>query len=212
MPFDFFTLADQLQFIVMNAEDELRLEQAVYGLDTKDEKQLQELLYNGLQQFYAVAREVHYPSTVGRKMTHRMRCDLVLVEKGAEIKLDTTEPTLFDNPDAVPPTAGVWLEVKVAYQFREGGKRHQGYGSQWRDAVVEDIRKMSAEPGIMDAGLVLIVFTENDQILAADLQHFEDVLVRKEVLAGFRQVRSVRISDRIGHCFCSIAIWPTIQR
>ena len=212
MPFDFFTLADHLNQILTQSEADLRLEQAVYGLDSKDEKDLQSLLSAGLKQFYSVAREVHYPSSVGNKRTHRLRCDLVLLEKGIEIKLDSHEPTLFDNPNAQPPTHGVWLEVKVARQFCEGGVRHLGYGSQWRDAVVEDIRKMSTEPKIKDAGLVLIVFTENDQVLGDDLQHFEDVLVRKEVLAGFRQVRSVKILDRIGHHFCSIAIWPTIQR
>ena len=36
--------------------------------------------------------------------------------------------------------------------------------------------------------------------------------MQKEVLAGFRQVRSVPILDRIGHKLCSMALWPTIQR
>ena len=39
MPFDFFTLADHLQQVITNAEADLRLEQAVYGLDSKDEKE-----------------------------------------------------------------------------------------------------------------------------------------------------------------------------
>jgi hypothetical protein len=32
------------------------------------------------------------------------------------------------------------------------------------------------------------------------------------VLAGFRQVRSVAILDRMGHRVCTVAVWPTIQR
>ena len=38
------------------------------------------------------------------------------------------------------------------------------------------------------------------------------ILARKEVLAGFRQVRTVPIWDRIGHSVCTVALWPTIQR
>lgn len=212
MPFDFFTLANQLSQIIAAAEGDLRLEQAVYGLDTRDEKQLQELLADGLRAFYEVAREVHYPSTVGRKLSHRQRCDLAITPRGRPLKLDSTLPSLFDAPDLCTPKEALWLEVKVAYQFREGGVRHGGYGSQWRDAVVEDLRKMESDALIREAGLALVVFTESEGILAKDIELFETILMQKEVLAGFRQVRSTPILDRIGHRFCTIALWPTIQR
>jgi hypothetical protein len=110
------------------------------------------------------------------------------------------------------PDEALWLEVKVAYQFREGGVRHGGYGAQWRTRVVEDLQKMEADPLIKSAGLVLIVFNESQQILDKDLELFENVLAMKEVLAGFRHVRSVPILDRIGHRLCSVALWPTVQR
>src|SRR5439155_20218649 len=103
-------------------------------------------------------------------------------------------------------------EVTVAYRCREGGRRNGGYGAQWRQAVVEDLRKMEADALIREAGLVLIVFNESADILQKDLQLFEDVLARKEVLAGFRQVRSVPITERIGHRLCTAAVWPTLQR
>jgi hypothetical protein len=126
--------------------------------------------------------------------------------------LDSSPPTLFDAPDLCGPDEGLWLEVKVAYQFREGGVRHTGYGAQWRTNVVADLRKMEAEPLVREAGLVLVVFNESQQILEKDLDLFESVLARKEVLAGFRQVRSVAVLDRIGHRVCTAAVWPTIQR
>jgi hypothetical protein len=59
---------------------------------------------------------------------------------------------------------------------------------------------------------VLVVFNESQAILDKDLEVFEDVLARKEVLAGFRQVRSVPIIERIGHRLCTVAVWPTLQR
>lgn len=212
LKWDFSTLADHLGQVVVRAEADLRLEQAVYGLDAKDELTLHALLADGLRAFYDVAREVHYPSTAGRKLTHRQRCDLVLSPKGRPLRLDSAAPTLFDPADQCDPTDALWLEVKVAYQFREGGTRHGGYGAQWRTGVVEDLRKMDADEKIHEAGLVLIVFNESDDILAKDLQLFEDVLAQKEVLAGFRHVRSTPILERMGHRLCTAAVWPTIQR
>jgi len=119
---------------------------------------------------------------------------------------------LFDPPDQTPPQDALWLEMKIAYQFREGGLRHSGYGQQWRSAVVEDLRKMEAEELIRHAGLVLVVFNESQAVLEKDLELFENVLALKEVLAGFRKVKTVEILDRIGHRLCTIAVWPTIQR
>jgi len=210
--YDLSTVADRLGEAIALAERELQLEQAVYGLDARDELALQELLASHLAQHYEVAREVHYPSSAGAKRTHRMRCDLVLSAKGCPLKLDFAPATLFDNKQECPPSEALWLEVKAAYQFREGGIRHGGYGAQWRSAVVEDLRKMEAEPLIREAALVLVVFNESADILEKDLDLFETVLAQKEVLAGFRQVRSIPVLERIGHRLCTVALWPTIQR
>jgi hypothetical protein len=209
---DFSTLADQLGAVIEGAEAELRLEQAVYGLDAKDEVTIQSMLAEGLKRQYEVCREVHYPSSIGRKLSHRKRCDLVLSAPGRPLRLDSAPPTLFDAPNQSTAAEALWLEVKVAYQFREGGARHGGYGQQWRTKVIDDLRKMESEPLIKEAGLLLIVFNESGAILEKDLELFESMLALKEVLAGFRQVRSVPILDRIGHRLCTAALWPTIQR
>ena len=209
---DFVELIDRLHQLLLSAENELRLEQAVYGLDVRDERELQSLMAQRLAGHYQVAREVHYPSTIGRKLTHRQRCDMVLTPLGRPLRLDSAPPTLFDPANLAAPEEALWLEVKIAYQFREGGIRHGGYGGQWRNAVVDDLRKMEAEPRILEAGLLLVVFNESAVVLEKDLELFENVLARKEVLAGFRQVRSVEILERIGHRLCTVALWPTIQR
>ncbi len=212
MLWDLSTVTDRVGDTLAAAEADLRVEQAVYGLDARDEKQLQATLAAGLGQWYSVAREVHYPSTAGRKLTHRPRCDLVLTPAGRPLRLDSAPPTLFDPLEACPPGEALWVEVKVAYQFREGGGRHGGYGPQWRQAVVADLRKMEADPLIREAALLLLVFNESAAVLDKDLGLFEDLLVRKEVLAGFRRVRGAAIQDRIGHRLCTAAVWPTIQR
>ncbi len=212
LAWDFVQLADRLRDIIQAAENDLRLEQAVYGLDAKDEVAIQSLLAEQLAAHYCVAREVHYPSTATKKISSRMRCDLVLCPLARPLKLESVTPTLFDPAEVTGPELALWLEVKIAYQFGEGGRRHTHYTSQWRNAVVDDLRKMEAEPLIRHAGLLLIVFNESKEVLEKDLELFEDVLARKEVLAGFRQVRSIPILDRLGHHLCTIALWPTIQR
>ena len=205
-------VADRLALALGDAEEALRLEQAVYGLDAKDERQLQALLAEGLSPHYCVSREVHYPSSAANKRTHRQRCDLVITPPGRPLKLDWSPPGLFDPPDPCLPAEALWLEVKCAYQFREGHQRHTGYGQQWRSAIVEDLKKMEAEPLIKKAGLVLIVFNETRDILGKDLELFEEVLIQKEVLAATRIVRSTDIWERNGHRLCTCVLWPTIQR
>ena len=219
LKWDFSTVADGLGEALRAAEAELRLEQAVYGLDVKDERELQGLLAGRLGAWWEVAREVHYPSSAGKKLSHRARCDIVLTPKGRPLEpAKLPEQNLFTLASGeaelryCPPGEALWLEVKIAYQFREGGVRHKAYGAQWRQQVVADLQKMEAEPLIHEAGLVLIVFNESGAILNKDLELFEDVLAMKEVLAGFRHVRSVPIVDRIGHQLCTAAVWPTIQR
>jgi hypothetical protein len=136
----------------------------------------------------------------------------VLTPLGRPLRVDWAPPSLFDPANLCGPEEGLWLEVKVAYQFRAPDIRHNGYGAQWRTNVVADLRKMEAEPLIREAGLILIVFNESTEILEKDLDLFETVLAQKEVLAGFRQVRSVGILDRMGHRVCTAAVWPTLQR
>ncbi len=209
---DLLELADQLRSALSETEAELRLEQSVYGMDSRDERALQQLIAERLARVYDVAREVHYPSSVGKKLTHRQRCDLVLTPLGTPLRLDSKPPGLFDPSNLCAPDEALWLEVKIAYQFRGGGVRHGGYGAQWRSAVIDDLRKMEAESLIHEAALLLVVFNESQVILEKDLELFESVLVKKEVLAGFRQVRTVPILERIGHRLCTVALWPTIQR
>jgi hypothetical protein len=210
--FDLSTIADQLEQILHEREDAVRLEQAVYGMDSLAELAFHQLLADGLRQWHDVAREVHYPSSFGNKLTHRNRCDLVLAPRGWPLHLDSKPPDLFSPARTTPPDEALWLEVKIASQFREGGVRHGGYGSQWRNAVVADLRKMETEPLIHQAALLLVVFNESEAILNKDLDLFETILAQKEVLAGFRQVRSIPIWERIGHRLCTVALWPTIQR
>lgn len=214
-PYDMRELADLLGEAIRRSEHDLRVEQAVYGLDSLSEVQIQELLAAHLRDRYEVAREVPYPSTQSRGeggAGGSLRCDIVLTPPGRPLRCGRQPPGLFDPPDACAPQHALWLEVKAAWQFKEGGVPHGGYGTQWRKAVIGDLRKMEADGHISHAALLLVVFNESAAILEKDLDLFESHLVQQEVLAGFRQVRSVPILDRIGHRVCTVALWPTVQK
>jgi hypothetical protein len=183
-------LVDELIEILAAREAELRLEQAPHGIDREREVALQTLLAAGLGAGHEVAREVHYPSASG-KLSARRRCDLLLDRGAAD--------------------GGLWLELKIAHQFKEGGLRNPRYGHQWGRAIAADLWKMRADLGIVHAALVLVVFTESRAILDKDLAQLEALLAEGELLAGFGTVRSIEITDRIGHTLCSVAAWPLVS-
>ncbi|MEL7237867.1 MAG: hypothetical protein AAGK78_03325 [Planctomycetota bacterium] len=206
-------IADALERALTSAENDLRLEQAVYGLDAMKEVALQQLLADQLQTtgYADVKREVHYPSDLAKKRSGRRRCDFVLTPPGRVLH-EADAVDLFTPDNVCPPEEALWLELKLVHQFAEGGRRHGGYGQQWREATVKDLRKIESEPRVREAALVLLAFTAGDAVIDKDLELFEDVLARKEVLAGFRQVRRIELLERNGHTRATVALWPTIQR
>jgi hypothetical protein len=89
-------LAERMAAVLEAAESALRVEQAAHGLDVWDERALQAELARGLATHYDVTREVHYPSSLGSKLSHRERCDLVL--SGSD--------RIFKGTDCVPSRCG----------------------------------------------------------------------------------------------------------
>lgn len=177
----------------MTEEAALRAEQAVYGLDSWSEVRIHAFLAERVAQHYEVLREAHYPSSAGRKLSHRMRCDLRIV------------PKTYDAPP-------LWLEIKVAYQFGEGNIRNVRYSTQWMHGIARDTRKIETDPLIENAALLFISFDDDQNRVDKHLGHLEMVLAGKDVLLGFRHTRQFMVQNRIGHEVCTIALWPTIQR
>ncbi len=211
---DLSTVADHIVEALSQVEAELRLEQSVHGLDALSEVALHELLTGRLATHYQVAREVCYPSSTGAKRSHRQRCDLVLSSKGQPLLPEGQLGLSFGGDGATtswsPPEEALWLEVKRAHQFREGGLWHRGYGGQFRQGVVKDLRKMAAEASIREGGLLLIAFNESVEVLTKDLLLFESLLEQAELLCGFRQERRIPIQERIGHTLCTAVLWPMV--
>ncbi len=196
IPFPKADLVAALAGALAGFEAALRLEQAVHGLDEWPETRLQLALAEALAAEHSVTREVHYPSATARKRSARGRCDLVLCAR--------------DREPALPEHA-LWLELKVARQRTSGGRVDPRYGEQWRRHLIADLKKLAGDPGIRDAAIALVAFTEDEAQLARDLDGFERLMIRRDVIAGFRQVRTLPIVERIGHRVCGVAVWPTVQ-
>jgi hypothetical protein len=210
--FDPHSIVELVAGGIAEIEAGLCQEQAVYGLDSRDEVSLHGTLESILARHASVAREVHFPASAGRKRTHRRRCDLVLTPSGRPLRRDTVPPTLFDPPDSVGPEQALWLEVKLATQFRAPDVHDPGYASKWRQQVSEDLRKVESDDSIRSAMLMLILFTSDSVAASAGIEQFENDLARAGLLAGFRASKGVNILNRIGHRLCTIALWPTISR
>ncbi len=194
-------LADRFRDALEQKNTAFRQEQAVFGIDSLSERQIQVLVAEHLANEYEVQREVHYPSCASPKLSDRQRCDLRLFPKG----------TYEESDSAVRSRdASLWVEMKVAYQYREGGMRNRQYNAQWRVHIAEDVRKIESDRLICDAVIALVFFTESVEIAQKDLDLFELVLAEKGVLVGFRHVRHMNIPDRIGHRTCTVALWPMI--
>ena len=100
----------------------------MYGLDVRDERALQALLAERLGTFYEAARgslSLDRGQKVDASAAVRCRSNAA----GAAAEAGSRPPTLFDLPGMAAPEEAMWLEVKVAYQFREGGVRHVDTGA-----------------------------------------------------------------------------------
>src|SRR5258706_16364932 len=64
-------IADELALAIGAAEQALTVEQAAHGLDVLDERALQDLLAAALARTHEGGREGHYPSSRGKKLSHR---------------------------------------------------------------------------------------------------------------------------------------------
>lgn len=190
-------LTETLGDILSAHERSLVLAQAPHGLDALDEVAIHALFEAGLATDFAVAREAHYPSSMG-KASARRRCDLVLT---AHAK----------SPPYAAARDPLWLELKVAHQLSPGGRRNPRYGAQWRSAITRDLGKLSCDPHIAHAALGFVVFTDSEATLEHDLALFERLLSTKELLAGTRSQQSFAITDRIGHRLASVLLWPLLQ-
>jgi len=201
----------------------LELEQSVRGIDALDEVRIHQILVQGLEAAgLGVLRERGYPASQGRKLSERQRCDLLLTpQPGMEPEPQLSkakrkaagQPGLFDAP--VPALQRIdarecyWLEVKVVgqYEYVQGVPGpNASWGSSLVRSVVEDVHKLSSEPGIASGGLLLVLFTSEAHVAEHDVvQALHKGLDRGLRVSSIDQ-SSFAIQDRAGNANCTLTL------
>jgi hypothetical protein len=201
-------LADNLKTGLVQEASRLELEQAVYGLDARGELALQRQLAQVLQDAgYGVYREQRYPAyRKCRRESEGERCDLVLTPMGRPLAMPEELPTLFDPIDAVLLAEALWMEVKVVAQFTTRGPNRR-YSSLF-GAVRRDIVKLSKEPGISHAVLLILLFVQEERIADHDLKIWTTQCTDRGHRLGAPELRGVSVGDRLGNAVCKLALYP----
>lgn len=217
MAWDYAHIAELAASGLENEALRLATEQSVRGIDALNEVLLHPLLRAGIASGpYRVLAEERYPPSRSRKRrSEGERCDIVVIDTRDAPDVDhLVDPlaagTLFGSRGAEPEQA-LWVEVKVVHQWMlfDGGIRaNPAYSSLLLREATSDVRKLSKEPGIAAAALLVVMFTDTAQTAEHDLGEWRKrcVLMGLPVSAPF--VKQFAITDRLGNACCSLALAP----
>jgi len=158
---------------------------------------------------FGVYPEQRYPSdrAARRRKSEGKRCDIVLTADSRPLAEPDAEATLFMPDDAVPLEAAYWLEIKTVSQFTTDGP-FPHYAKELLSCVREDIRKLAQDRLIFHAGLLLVLFTENEQVAQHDLAAWEAKCIERGYPVAPPLQRSFAITERLGNALCTAALVP----
>jgi hypothetical protein len=202
-------IADAIEAGLRAKFAQLDLEQAVYGLDALDEIALHPAIAQALTDAgFGVHREQRYPGDrLRRRVSEGERCDFVLTPDGREIAKEEARGTLFDAPDCVALDEAFWLEAKIVSQFTPDGPNHN-YSSQLLSTVRHDITKLAKDPGILQAGLLIVLFVREQRVAEHDLGIWQNRCLERGLPIGAPARRCLPFADRHGNACCAIAVYP----
>lgn len=214
---------------IREAEDRLRQEQAVLGLDALTEVELHPIVQSGLQRTgLVVLREQAYPGAYARRPLprDRERCDLVVLPEGSDRLLDPLvmlreaeerAVTLFSEasqpglePGALPEDA-YWIEVKSVAQvsFVEGVPvGNPSYGSQLVRGPAVDLAKLAREPMVSAGGVLVLLFAEDAAVARHDLGEMVNALLGRDLPIRSPEIEFVEIADRAGNACVGVCLVP----
>lgn len=110
---------------------------------------------------------------------------------------------------SVAPDQAFWLEIKATGQFvyESGVPGPNGtYGSQLMRACRSDLGKLAADPDILHAGLLLILFAADERVATHDVGIIASRLADSGLLACVPEHRTIEVPDRIGNTVCHLAM------
>lgn len=185
------------------------LEQAVYGFDHLDELGLHPLIQQALRSAgHSIWPEQHYPGDWSKpRRSEGKRCDIVITPAADRpLREPLVKGTLFDTPAAVDPEDAYWLEIKTVAQF-EASKPFPRFSTELLSTVTQDIKKLWIDPVICHAGLLLVLFTEDQATADHDLAAWHRRCLEKGYPVAPPAIRSLAITNRIGNGRCTAAVY-----
>lgn len=184
-------------------------EQAVYGFDALAELQLHPLVQQGLRDAgFGVWPEQRYPGHwTKKKKSEGVRCDVVLTPRpDLPLRDPELKGTLFGATEATDAEGAYWLEIKTVAQHETGGPFAR-YGAELLSPVARDVKKIWQDGVIRHGGLLLILFTENQQTADHDLLAWHTRCLDRGYPVSPPAVRGFPITDRIGNRWCAAAVF-----
>lgn len=207
---DLESVADAACRAIERETDRLRAEQATFGVDFRTELEMHPLLRSAFATIgLGAAGELRYPGgATARKRSSGERCDIVLTgSPELEIAVDADAP-LFAHRLAEPEDA-LWIEVKVIAQhvlFDGYSRPNPNYTSEFFQGLIADITKLSGDPRIAHAAILLVLFTQDEQTAQHDIAAWHKRSLEKARPVSVPITRSCPIPDHIGHTLCTIAL------
>ncbi|MEZ6163071.1 MAG: hypothetical protein R3B67_01395 [Phycisphaerales bacterium] len=109
------------------------------------------------------------------------------------------------------PRDAMWIEIKVIPQFRyvdgvpgpNAKYAHELLSGPGTDAV-----KLSADPLIAHAGLLVVLFNEIQEAGVHDLSIAMRELIDRDLPVGMPEMETFPIVDRCGNAFCTLGLIP----
>ena len=208
MPWNTADIADAIEAGFKRCAEQADLEQAVYGIDALDELGLHPLIERALTDHgFGVWREQRYPDDRHKANRSKgQRCDIVLTPGSLPLRDPLIKGTLFDDQPAADPDQAYWLEVKSVAQFETSGPFPR-YSAELLSPVVKDIKKVWSDGIIRHGGLLLVLFTQSQEIAEHDLAAWHTRCLDNGYPVTAPAVRGFTINDRIGNAWCAIALF-----
>jgi hypothetical protein len=168
--------------------------------------------------------------------SERQRCDLVLTARPGELITDALtqardvqadriqaagtlfEPLAASRPApaliGIDPADAYWLEIKLVGQFCFSAGvpgPNTAYSSELVRGVRTDLAKLAADPDILHAGLLLILFTIDEATANNDLIAVVHRCLDRDIALRSPLRESFSVSDRIGNTLCSLCLLEPVK-
>jgi hypothetical protein len=176
-----------------------------------------------------VLAEQPYPGRPERRPLHRERerCDLVVLPEGLPAGTVLADPvallreadqragTLFSCAAPAVGTPGVepghafWLEVKAVGQFAFTNGvpgPNAAYASELVRGPALDCAKLSRDPMIEHAGVLLVLFTDDERTASHDLGVMVHRCMDRDLPVCEPVTVRFPLTDRIGNRVCSVSL------